>query len=255
MKNRHTLKTETEETEIPLLSGGKLKIRKARSGIVQFSTFFQDITDAANKKIIFEDRIGLDWQGFSELMDDHGQSEICGILHPLGLYILSGDKRSKLLVDIESKIAKSGWDNLQVFLTKLRNEHRDDSAIDAFIVAAWVQLFEEPFQEVWLAAMASHAYVAKGDDFAFGYLIALLDQKKNSEGHFLRGKQTLRSASQGGMAKSSATRPETLRTFAELSRLVSSGQSLARASELAFKNGFGTSAIANRKLWNRNRKK
>lgn len=246
---------ETEESEFPGLSGGKIKIRKAQSGIVQFSTFHIDQTDAENRKVVFEDRIDLDWQGFSELMEDHGQSAICEILHPLGLYILSGDKRSKLLVDIESKIAKSGWHNLQVFLTKLRNEQRDDSAIDAFIVAAWVQLFEEPFQEVWLAAMASHAYVIQEDDFAFGYLIALLDQKKNSEGHFLRGKQTLRSAAQGGLAKSSATRPGTLRTLTELSRLVSDGHSLARSSELAFKNGFGASAIANKKLWSRNRKK
>jgi hypothetical protein len=140
-------------------------------------------------------------------------------------------------------------------LTKLRNEHKDESSIDAFIVAGWVDLFEEPFQEVWLAAMALHAYAFQENDFAFGYLIALLDQKKNSESHFLRGKQTLRSAAQGGIAKSSVTRPETLRTLTELSRLVSDGHSLARASELAFKNGFGASAAANKKLWNRNNKK
>ena len=51
------------------------------------------------------------------------------------------------------------------------------------------------------------------------------------------------------------TKAETQRTMLELSRLVSAGQTVARASELAFKKSFGSSPTANRKLWNRNRKK
>jgi hypothetical protein len=254
MRKHATPATEIEESEFEGLRGGKIKIRKAESGIVQFSSFLMDITNSQNKKIVFEGRVALDWQSFSELMDDHGQATICETLHPLGLYILSVEKRSQLKSDIKSKISEAGWKGFESNLVRLQNENLDEKAFEVFIVAAWVQLFEEPFQMVWLAAMAQHAYVLQ-DDYAFGYLIALLDQKKNSETHFLRGKETLRSAKLGGIAKSTATRAETQRTMLELSRLVLAGHTVARASDLAFKNGLGTSATANKKLWQRNHKK
>ncbi len=255
MRKHATPATEIEESEFEGLRGEKIKIRKAQSGIVQFSTFQMDITNSQNKKVVFKDRVALDWQTFSELMEDHGQASICEILRPLGLYILSAEKKFKLVSDIKSKISKVGWKGFESNLLRLQNENLDEKAFEVFIVAAWVQLFEEPFQMVWLAAMAQHAYVLEEDDYAFGYLIALLDQKKNSETHFLRGKGTLRSAKLGGIAKSTATRVETQRTMLELSRLVLAGHTVARASDLAFKNGLGTSATANKKLWQRNHRK
>ena len=93
------------------------------------------------------------------------------------------------------------------------------------------------------------------NEYAVGYLVALIDQKKNSEHHFLRGKGTLDSAKLGGLAKSATTKAKTKRTMTELLRLVSAGHSVSRASELAFKNGFGSSTMANKKIWSRNFKK
>ncbi len=140
-------------------------------------------------------------------------------------------------------------------MSKVESDLDDEGKAKIFIVAAWAQLFAEPYQETWLAAMAHHAYFVHHDDFAFGYLTALLDQKKGSEEHFLRGRETLKSASLGGVARSAATKMKTNRTLAELSRLLATGHTLARASDLAFKNGFGSSPMANCKLWNRHLKK
>jgi hypothetical protein len=252
MKKRQPESIEKEE-EFLGLTGHKIKITKTQSGIVQFSTFEVDIPDAEKLKLIIKEHVGLDWQRYSELQVDHGQSAICETLDPLGLYILSENKRSELLEEIKTKIPKHSWSNLQAHFRNLKNENSND-LIDILIVAGWVDLFQEPFQEIWLAAMAKHAYYIEENDFAFGYLIALLDQKKNSEQHFLRGKQTLKSATLGGLAKSSSTKPQTQKTLTEISRLITTGHTASRASELAFKNGFGSSVGGNKKLWTRNRK-
>lgn len=52
------------------------------------------------------------------------------------------------------------------------------------------------------------------------------------------------------------TQPETISTLAEMDRLITKpGCSVSRAAELAYKNGFGSSHDANRKLYQRHRKK
>ena len=114
-KRTPTLSESTEE-EFPALNGGKIKIRKARNGIVQFSTFLTEITDVEKKRVTFKDRIGLQWEGFSELMEDHGQATICGVLHPLGLYILSDAKKAQLLSDIKAKVPSFAYEKLEKYI-------------------------------------------------------------------------------------------------------------------------------------------
>ncbi len=104
MKKSNVPHTETDEKEFPGLNGGLIKVRTAKSGIVKFTNMHFESTDKDKKDLVFDDRIFLDWQGLTELMDDHGHSTICGILHPLGLYILSDDKKIALLLEIKSKI-------------------------------------------------------------------------------------------------------------------------------------------------------
>ena len=102
--------------------------------------------------------------------------------------------------------------------------------------------------------MAQHAFYVLEDDFAFGYFTAQLDQKRENETHFLRGKKSLESAKLGGKVRSSIVKPETESTLREVKRLVGAGHSLSRSAELAHRNGFGTSPSANKRLWNRHKK-
>ena len=244
-----------EVREFPGILGGKIKVSKAQRGIVQFSTFYAEFTHTHNTKIVFKGRLALDCEGYSELMIDHADSVICEILHPLGLHMPTEEKISQLLTEIKAATINTGWEHFDSYLLKLRNECDEEKDTNAFIVASWAQLYEEPFQQVWLAAMAKHALYFESNDYAVGYLVALIDQKKNSEHHFLRGKGTLDSAKLGGLAKSATTKAKTNRTMTELLRLVSTGHSVSRASELAFKNGYGSSTMANKKIWSRNFKK
>lgn len=254
MKKTDSPKIDIEEQEFPGFSGQTIKIRKARNGVVNFSNILIETCDADNKKITNSEIPGFKWQSFSELSEDHGHAVICDVLHPIGLYILKDEKRSQIILEIKSKSSSSSWVELENYSAEIQNKSPDENMADVFIVAAWAELFAEPFQEVWLAAMAHHAIYLREDDYAFGYLTALLDQKKLTEKHFLRGREILKSASLGGLAKSNASGRKTRQTIAELARLMQAGHSVARASSLAFKNGFGTSPAANRKLWNRQSK-
>lgn len=55
----------------------------------------------------------------------------------------------------------------------------------------------------------------------------------------------------GGGKRAGKFKPEASKTIAEMERLVKKGISVKRAGELVAKQGHGTSAEANRKLWTR----
>jgi hypothetical protein len=75
--------------------------------------------------------------------------------------------------------------------------------------------------------------------------------------HAERGRKIIRAASEGGKSRGKDLKPQTRVVLAEMSRLLKERPSLSaqRAAELASKNKIGTSAQANRAIWQRNKVK
>ena len=71
----------------------------------------------------------------------------------------------------------------------------------------------------------------------------------------LTGKLVRKGAKLGGEMRYQNFQPDTLRRLEEMQRLVDDGKSPSRAAELAAKNGFGVTGGANRKLWDRHKKR
>lgn len=198
----------------------------------------------------------LQWQGLSELSDDHGCATTFEVLFNSPLGAVRGQKPTLEIVgEIQAELGTKVWERIEQHLNTLADEADENGHRRTFLVAAWAELFTEPFSEVWLAAMAQHAYFVLQDDYAFGYLTALLDQKQQNEMHFLRGQKSIASASAGGQARAQKSRPNTQAVLRAMERHLEGGKSVARAADLAHRNGHGTSAEANRKLWTRHRKK
>lgn len=75
--------------------------------------------------------------------------------------------------------------------------------------------------------------------------------------HAVRGRKTIRAASKGGKNRATVLKSQTRAVLAKMSKLLKENPSLGakRAAELAYKNNIGTSAQANRAIWQRNKAK
>lgn len=252
-----TPKLTVEKSELPTAPGEiRLKQVEYTKGTTQFSMLITSADDLKNSKMKQAEckpkSLGLKWQILAELNEDHGLSLIHEILFLEGFGSNTKHTIESMTAQICEKIGAQAWETVEKHLLELNDENGDR---EIFLQAKWVELFSEPFEELWLAAMAQHAFYVLGDDFAFGYLTAQIDQKRNLESHFLRGKNSVKSASLGGLARSNALQKKTRQTLTEMERLIASGHSVARSAKLAHKNGFGTSQSANKKLWERHSKK
>lgn len=194
----------------------------------------------------------LDWQGYNELCEDHGLSLTYEVLYDNGLSLTNDRNITKLSSEISDLLGEDAWKRVEGYLLTLGKE-KQQAAI--YLQAVWAQCFAEPFEELWLASMAQHAYYVLEDDYAFGYLTAILDQKRNNEALFLRVEKNLVDSKLGGQSKPRADNLKTTEALSEMARLIGDGHTIARSASIAFKNGFGSSAGANRKLWTRHLKK
>lgn len=244
-----------EEMQLPsLVPGEVMRMQSFRKGLLQFSRtyFMPEGKEQPDEALIDRTKLGLPWQGLTELQEDHGLGVTHGILLDAGLGGLHGDKSiDEMSRELCSKIGENKWADVERFLNRIGPESDPNGHRKAFITACWADAFEEPFGDVWLAAMAQHAYYVLEDDFAFGYLTALIDQKTHNERDFLRGKKGMDSAKAGGAARAEKIKPETQARLAKMRNLIAGGHSRSRAAELANKAGYGPSADANRRLWAR----
>ncbi|MGR3792623.1 hypothetical protein [Vannielia sp. SX4] len=129
-----------------------------------------------------------------------------------------------------------------------------DFIVEILIVATWVQVFEEPLSDIWLAAMSLHAAHVRQDDFLYGYLTSLIHQRERNEEHFLRGKGTLEAARRGGESSAENQRSDLQKILEFMAAKISAGVGIAQAARLAAKAGLGASAEANRRIWYRHRR-
>jgi hypothetical protein len=257
-RKKDTPKLIVKKTEFPLIGDdGVGTATKFTKGTVQFSSYSFPLDyakkSAENQKNSKPEnaKLHLKWQGYSELKEDHGFSEMFQIIFAEYGYQLSERVLEKMTAEIAQEIGKTSWSRVEKFILTLDKESGQRKI---FIQAAWAEIYAEPFEELWLASMAQHAYYVLEDDFAFGYLTALLDQKRDNEALFLRGKKNLADSKLGGKLKPRALNSKTATILEEMERLISNGHSISSAASLTFGKGFGSSKDANRKLWTRHTK-
>lgn len=255
--DHNTPKLSVKLSKLPSLSP-EVKFAEVRytKGTTQFSRLVVAVDDLKNSKlkqtVRKPDSLGLEWQTFSELNADHGLALSYQILISAGFCDTTKHTIESMTAEITENVGEQSWQQIEKNLLELDKEN---GLREIFLQAKWVELFAEPYEELWLAAMAQHAFYVLENDFAFGYLTAQIDQKRNLESHFLRGENSIKSASLGGLARSHALQNKTHQILNEMKRLIASGQSVARSADLAHKHGFGTSQGANKKLWERHSKK
>jgi hypothetical protein len=80
--------------------------------------------------------------------------------------------------------------------------------------------------------------------------LALLNRE-----HAVRGRKTIRAASEGGKQRRRKFSPDTQKVLNEMQRLIGDGHSVARAADLARSKGMGQSKTANQRLWYRHKGK
>lgn len=204
-------------------------------------------------KLVF----GLQWQTFTELDPDHGLQMIYEVLEATPFSgPLSARARVDILAEVNAHVGRVTSELLNTEFERVEKETRPEdreSHKDIILCAVWASINYQAFEPIWLAAMAQHAYWIEHDEFACGYLIAMLDQKLTKEKDFLRGRKSVQSGAEGARNKAAVQKKRTQQICSEMRRLVVNGLSVARAAEVAHKNGFGASAAANRKLWYRNK--
>jgi len=242
-----------ERSIISPLSGRAFRETTFERGMVRLSTLsaLSNAEEAAglpDKKA----RHRLQVQSMLELTVDQGYSSAVAVLDRADLWAFPRKRWDELAAQIRSKVPKSHWLEIEARLRPVPvAERMPDIVADRYLVAVWADLFAPPLGNLWLAANAMFLYEEEGNEFAFGYLTALLNGREASEKDVLRGRRSVDSARQGGQVRAASHAARTRKVLDELGRLIGEGHSVKRASELAAANHVGSSAEANRKLWSR----
>ncbi len=241
--------------EISSLEGKTVRLTEFRRGLAKF-TQLAIIDEKTNKRDYPNtgDTFELDWQTYVDTDESSGFGTVRKVIEEQFSNIDPEELFDQISSEVRNVCDFADWSKIQAQIVSMKDNF-DEKDIKVFMIAVWAQYFSKPFDVFWLAAMADHALMIKDNRYAHGYFVALIEQTRNNQAHFLRGEKNLKSASLGGLAKSAQTRLRTGSVISEISRLLKSGHSIFRAAELAYRNGLGTSAVANRKLWNRHLKK
>lgn len=190
-----------------------------------------------------------------ELKSDHG-IQLCGKVllgKPKDVeedVKLENRPISEIASEISKKVEPEEWEEICRWAAKYASQHPGHH--DVYLRAIWVREFEEPMSAIWLAATAVYARLIEKNDFAYGYLVALLDQKLENETDFLRGKKVVEGAARSNAdhaEQRKANREKVISTMRP--HITEKHPSINRAARLAFEAGVGKSADANRKTYQR----
>lgn len=139
---------------------------------------------------------------------------------------------------------------------ELSRRHHCDEAIErlrslGLTEHAMLGGVDGPDEQIWLreviAEVAIDSYLAgRHVQAAWG---------KGFEQHAVRGEKVLHGAVQAGALRRRTVEPSSQRVLEEMGRLLDRKQTVSRAAELAFEGGFGSSPVANQKLYYRTKRK
>ena len=249
----------TEERDIPSLDGEEKIATEtvSKKGAVKFTEWRFKISEGEESPRIDPTgrRVIFDWQKMLELQEDHGFSTMYRVLHSDEARKIFKRPSQDLATEIREKIGPDAWVYVERNWTDLCDGNDVDGRGHVFLVAGWAELFAEKFGDIWLAAMAQHAIYVQEDEFAFGYLTALLDQKVTNESNMIRGAATLTAARSGGDVRRIDLTSFREVVLSEMERLISNGHTVSGAASAAKRLGIGTSQGANLALWYRHRRK
>jgi hypothetical protein len=193
-----------------------------------------------------ESKTGFSARQLNLLGDDTWLGEV--------LSVLSAHGWNKGHVILSDEIVERVRERLGSKVIEDARERYDDDWRN-FILEVAAAHFVQPLTRLWYAANLISLYYVHQDDIAFGYLWSEYNIRLRHETDAVRGSKTKKSASAGGRVRGSAFSAQRQRVLSEIKRHLLAGHSISRASHLAFSNGYGTSAAANRKLFHRARKR
>lgn len=197
---------------------------------------------------------GLIWQLMSELQLGAGMDSATDIMFDDEFAALGRTEPKDVEVQLAERLGPQGWEQIKADALSHHGMTEDHADWPLLLIALGAEHLSEPLSVEWLAAMALHAHYIAQDDFAAGYLMALMDQRLTNEEHFERGAKSVVSAALGGKARAAAYQIQGALILSEMARFVELGHSASRAAKLAHGAGHGTSPEANRRLWVRHKR-
>jgi hypothetical protein len=246
------VKVETETISSGLLT--KLKKTSLKKGVVSFEKTKQIIAGSESSG----EFKSFDWIEFDQLDYEYGLNLAFDVLRESRIYVFSGERESiNPFVELEliEAIGKNGRESVDLIKDHISEEGGNINLVNVCLIANWAEYFSHRFGELWIAAMAQHAYFIQKDNYKFGYLVALLIQKRENESNFLRGEIGLISASAGGKARAKQVAPTTKAVLKFMEEKIANGSSVQAAARWAHQKGLGASPIANVQHWKRRPKK
>ena len=130
-----------------------------------------------------------------------------------------------------------------------RERYRDNW--DVYLLERAAYHFASPLSRLWYAANMKSLYYIHYDDLRLGFLWSEYQQRMRSEEDAIRGGRLVNAGRAGAASRQAAYATRNAAIIRKMKELIESGHSMSRAASLALASGLGTSAEANRKLFNR----
>lgn len=219
----------------------------ARTGIAQHMIMKSGLLELNRIELGYPECLtGCSARQLNLLGDDNWFGECFQVLSAHGWLGPNGQANDELVNQVAEVVGRQ-------FIEEAKAKHGSDWRCLILEVAA--THFLPPLTRLWYAANLMSLYYIHYDDIAFGYLWAEYNIRLRHEADAIRGVKTKASAGKGARARNSDFAPKRTEVLVEVQRLIDAGHSVSRASELAYSNGVGASAEANRKLYYRTRRR
>lgn len=230
---------------------GIRSIIKRENGIASLTehTFPWPLPEDAESEHSTSKGLRLAWQDAEELQKAHGLLSCALVLNGKEHGGLGRKLIENIKADIARLVGQDSFAYIDAAAPPIGATDKEPDLHAIFFRAVWGQLFAEDLSIGWLAAMAEHAYFVKKDEFAFGYMTALLDQKRGREKTFLSGAKSNAGSAAGGKTRSATFASKRAKVIREMVPLVMKHGNISLAAEITFKRGIGKSKCANRRLW------
>jgi hypothetical protein len=189
-----------------------------------------------------------EWRGAAEILEI-GELEAKVLGDPLSDPEIWADQVSKLRVELETLAKEPEVTEGDALLSRRAHAERALEAIHMIdeTIRFRTLLYKPEEQPQLLEFLANIAINA----MRVGYF-AKAAETKAIEVDAVRGRKTITSAAVGGRTLAASARPKTEQTLSKMRTLIEEKRlSVSRAAATAFKQGFGSSPEANRKLWGR----
>ena len=113
----------------------------------------------------------------------------------------------------------------------------------------------KPLSRLWYCVNMMALYYCHRDDLRFGFLWAEYQYRMRDEKTTVRGATISKAASAGGKSRRTSHDVKRTQVLTAMATHLKQGHTASRAADLAWRGVIGTSAAANRKIWQRHQKR